>query len=510
MHRQLTATLLALVLLAGAASPAAAQPAAIGGTVTDGSGSPLAGIAVTLVAAENPSDPVVTSSTAGDGTWSADLPDGDYHLLVSDPDGAHAYAWWPDDAAPQQPVRVRGGGTTQDLDLALNPGARVSGRVLGPSGPVAGARVRLAGTPLSPARAETAADGRFELAGLREGASTLVATTSAAELSDASATVDVERGGTATVELLVHRVPVGVERVSGSERVATAVEASRRGFPRADTVVIAAAGAFPDALAASPLAATVGGPLLLVGPRLTPPVLEEVRRLGASAAVIVGAVAAVPLVVQEELARAGLRVRRIAGDSRFDTAALIAREVGGGSGRAILASGLEFADALSVAPLAAAERIPILLTAPDHLVGDTARALDDLGVTETLVVGGSAAVSDAALRGVPSPTRVYGRTRYETSLAIARHWAERGMSMQTVSVATGRNFPDALAAGPIAGLADGPLLLVDGQDPRTPGDTYAWITQQRGDIAGIQIFGGTAAVTSAVAARLEQALGVGR
>ncbi len=510
MHRQLREPLLVLGLLLALASPAAAQPGSVGGTVTDRSGNPLQGVSVTLVAVAEPSRPAAAATTAADGTWTITVADGDYHLLAADPDGSHAFAWWPDDSTPGQVVRIRGGGTAQDLSVALRPGATVNGRVLGPSGPVRGATVSLAGQPLPPVQATTAADGRFALGGLRAGDVTVEATTPDPRLSDATAGATLQAGSTATVELLVHRVPVGVERVSGSDRVATAVEASRRGFAKADTVVIASAGAFPDALAASPLAATVAGPLLLVGPRATPPVLEEVKRLGATSAVIVGAVAAVPLVVQEELRRAGLEVRRIAGDSRFDTAALIAREVGGDSGRAILASGLEFADALSVAPLAAAERIPILLTAPDHLVADTARALADLGIKETLVVGGTAAVGDRALAGVPSPTRVFGRTRYETSLAIARHWAESGMSMETISVATGRNFPDALAAGPVAGLARGPLLLVDGRDPRTPAQTYEWIAQRRADITGIQIFGGTAAVSGAVRARLQQVLGVAR
>jgi putative cell wall-binding protein len=299
--------------------------------------------------------------------------------------------------------------------------------------------------------------------------------------------------------------PEGIERVAGRDRVTTAVEASRRGFTTAETVVIASAASFPDALAAAPLAASVGGPLLLAGPRVHPLVLEELRRLGAREVVVVGAVAAVPLVVQRELGRAGLQVRRIAGDSRFDTAALIAREVGS-TGRAIVVSGVAYADALSVAPMAAAQRTPILLTPPGSMNGDTARALVDLEVTETLVVGGPAAVSDAVLQALPGATRIAGRNRYETSLAVAEHWLAQGMRLETVSIATGRSFPDALAAGPVAGLVEGPLLLVDGRDPAVPAETYAWLAERHESISGAWAFGGTGALSDAVLDRLRRAI----
>jgi lactocepin len=301
--------------------------------------------------------------------------------------------------------------------------------------------------------------------------------------------------------------PTGVERVAGADRVATAVAASQRAFDRADVVVLAAAGSFADALAAAPLAARLGGPLLLVGPRATPVLLDELARLGAVEAVVVGAVGAVPLIVNDELTRAGVQVRRIAGESRFDTAALVAREVGSADGRAVVVNSGAFADALSIAPYAAAEGIPILLTPVDQEVGDTSEVLVELGITETLVIGGAAAVSERLLATLPSPTRIAGATRYATSVAVAEHWAADGMVLETIHVATGRDFPDALAAGPLAALARGPLLLVDGRDPSIPADTYAWLEARADDIEGAYVFGGGAVVTDAVVDRLRRAIG---
>jgi len=63
---------------------------------------------------------------------------------------------------------------------------------------------------------------------------------------------------------------------------------------------------------------------------------------------------------------------------------------------------------------------------------------------------------------VPSPERIAGNDRYSTSVAIARMARDRGADLSTVYVATGTNWPDALAAGPVAAGTQGPLLLVGG------------------------------------------------
>lgn len=299
---------------------------------------------------------------------------------------------------------------------------------------------------------------------------------------------------------------VPVERISGSGRIETAVEASRFAFPTgAPAVVVAAAHSFPDALAAAPLATQLGGPLLLVGGRTPAVVSQEITRLGALEAVIVGGSSAVPVVVQAELRQIGLplTVRRIAGEDRADTAALIAREVGSSTDdEAVVAYSGGFADAVSVAPLAGAHGLPLVLTGRDALHPDAAAALRDLGTRRTLVVGGEDALSAAVAARVPSPTRVSGPDRYATSVAVAELARQRGASLSTVYVATGRDFPDALAAGPVAAADDAVVLLVHGQDPAAAGVVYEWLAQHLGEIDRIVVFGGPAAVSPEVEQRL--------
>lgn len=298
-----------------------------------------------------------------------------------------------------------------------------------------------------------------------------------------------------------------VIRVAGDSRVATAIAASRRAFPDgSDTVVVTAARRFPDALAAVPLAVREGAPLLLVEERAQGAVLEEVERLGAERALLIAAHGAVPVLVELELRRAGLSVERIAGDGRFHTAARIARRLGT-EGEVLVASGGTFADALAAGPLAAVAGLPVVLTGADDIPPDTAAVLTQLKASQSLVVGGRVAVSDAVAGALPGARRLSGADRYRTSVAVAEELLARGGSLATVAIATGRDFADALAAGPAVAGGRGPVLLVDGQDPANAEAVYRFLGEHRTEIEQVLLFGGIAAVSDDVRDRVVDALG---
>lgn len=80
-----------------------------------------------------------------------------------------------------------------------------------------------------------------------------------------------------------------VRRLRGADRIATAIAISQDAHETADTVVLARADQFPDALAGGPLAARLDAPLLLTGrDGLDARVAEEIERLGATGAVLLG------------------------------------------------------------------------------------------------------------------------------------------------------------------------------------------------------------------------------
>jgi putative cell wall-binding protein len=309
---------------------------------------------------------------------------------------------------------------------------------------------------------------------------------------------------------------IETRRLAGPGRTETAAEVSRRrsrGEQR-DTVVLARADAFADALSGGPLAHSLDAPLLLTGQdALAPAALTEIERLGATKAVLLGGEAAIGPEVVSALSAAGVtEVRRVAGANRFDTAARVAEELGGDAVYVAQGAGPDgggWADALAVGAAAAHAGRPILLTATDGLPPETAAALEALDPETAVIVGGTAAVSETVSSAVAaagaSVTRIGGATRYETSALLAEHGLELGLGAASIWVATGRNWPDALAAGPAAARDGAVLLLVDGVDLGLSPATRDWVAA-RDEARFGWILGGTAAISTDAELQVRTAL----
>jgi len=173
---------------------------------------------------------------------------------------------------------------------------------------------------------------------------------------------------------------------------------------------------------------------------------------------------------------------RLAGPSRLDTAVLLSRQAfPSGAPAAVVAFGGGFPDALAAAPLAAATGGPLLLNGGDGLAPVVESELRRLGARTVYVVGGTAAQPasvEHALAALPGVrvVRLAGANRYATASAIAAEadarWRAAGVDRDgTVLLASGQNFPDALAAAPLAAAAALPLLLTD--PAGLPDDTAA-------------------------------------
>jgi putative cell wall-binding protein len=302
-----------------------------------------------------------------------------------------------------------------------------------------------------------------------------------------------------------------VSRIAGGGRVATAVELSRVTRQTAEVVLLARADQYPDALAGGPLAHRLNAPLLLTGSNaLAAETAAEIGRLQARRVVILGGAGAVSEAVAEDLRARGLVVERIAGQNRFETARLVAQQVAAGRQASSAAYFVEGAnadprrgwpDAVAVGSLAAFQGRPILLVTRDGLPTPTAQAIADLGVTEGTVVGGTAAVSETvraaiAQHGV-AVDRIAADTRYNTSRAVADRAAAAGMKPSVTWLATGRNYPDALAAAPAVAASGGVLLLVDGQDLAGSPAAQDWLFGHR-PFEAVRLIGGTGVVSTTV------------
>jgi len=261
----------------------------------------------------------------------------------------------------------------------------------------------------------------------------------------------------------------GAERLAGADRYGTAAAVSSSAFdPGVPVAFIATGASFPDALAGGPAAAAGGGPLLLTRPDSLPSATAvELARLQPARIVVLGG----PSAVSDRVIRA-LRgyttggVTRLRGADRYGTAAAIsAATFATGAPVVYLATGAEYPDALAAGAAAARHRAPVLLTRPNSLTDATVAELTRLAPAKIVVMGGTSAVSEALVTQLstlaPEVLRIGGPTRYDTAAALsAASFAPNSVS--TVYLATGRSFADGLSAGPVAGMAGAPLMLVSG------------------------------------------------
>ncbi|MFP3339117.1 cell wall-binding repeat-containing protein, partial [Micrococcus sp. SIMBA_131] len=92
------------------------------------------------------------------------------------------------------------------------------------------------------------------------------------------------------------------KRLSGKDRYETAIEISNEGWEQADTVVITRGDGFADALAGAPLAYKYDAPILLTeNHSMDREVQKEIKRLGASKAIVLGGSGAVSNYVAYQL-----------------------------------------------------------------------------------------------------------------------------------------------------------------------------------------------------------------
>lgn len=242
-------------------------------------------------------------------------------------------------------------------------------------------------------------------------------------------------------------------RLAGPTRYETAIAISKAGWSQADTVIIATGLDFPDALAGGPLAYKHNAPILLTkGDSLHPATIAEIRRLKPAKAILLGSKGALSDRVETEVGALVEAVERIGGKTRYETAALIAGELPGN--KAVVSNGQNFPDVLAVSPYAARNGIPILLTRAGILPPETKAAL--ARIDSTIVTGGAGAVSAAVMDQLPGAKRYGGQTRYDTAKLIN---AGLPLGKQRAYVATGANFPDALAGSVLAAKKDAPILL---------------------------------------------------
>jgi putative cell wall-binding protein len=195
-------------------------------------------------------------------------------------------------------------------------------------------------------------------------------------------------------------------------------------------------------------------------------------------------------------------VYRISGSNRFETAFAIADAMKDylkleSFETILVASGIDFADALSGSYLAAIRNAPILIT--DGRNGKDLKAYITANLSKggtVYILGGPAAVpqniQDTLAEAGLNVTRLAGSDRYRTNLAILEEAGIR--SIQEILICSSTDFPDALSASAV-GL---PIMLTGPKLTDEQAD-FLRTTSRR-----FFIIGGTAAVNQEVEDVLNQ------
>lgn len=299
-----------------------------------------------------------------------------------------------------------------------------------------------------------------------------------------------------------------VSRVAGDTRYDTMRQISACGFSHCDSVVIACGNNYPDALSASSLAGMLHAPVLLTDPHvLSQQVESEINRLGASHAFILGGERAVSGVVEERLATLGLSTKRFSGSTRYETAALIANYVADQTdcGTFIIANGNRPWDALSIGGFSYAKNAPVLLANDNGSISSDASyflSSRASSIDRIVIVGGTAAVSGSTEKMLSSRfpvDRWAGSTRYETSTAIATKIYDENLKLNDLVVASGENYPDALAGSALAGTLHSAVLL----SPKTDSAALSgYIQLVKPSISRCFLLGGSSALDSGIERQL--------
>ncbi len=331
-----------------------------------------------------------------------------------------------------------------------------------------------------------------------------------------------------------------VKRLSGNVRYDTMgaiVEEANN--PTGGTVIVASGENFPDALAASGLSGQLKAPVVLTDTyELSARADGQLARLRPTRVIVVGGPSAVSDGVVEQIARrvtapTEADVVRISGATRRDTAneifAQAVKQHAKGqpdkdwnADTAIIATGENFVDALSISSLARQKSYPVFLSGQDGLDANTVKAIKNHGFTNVIIAGGSQAVPQSVVSqlkaaGVAGANiqRLGGATRYQTSLQIAQYQRQFfGASLKSPVFATGENFPDALVGGVFAGQKNNPIVLVS-PDTAVNTDALNWINAAskntyngfNPDTDFAYVLGGLDAVSAEVSDQISSILG---
>ena len=263
---------------------------------------------------------------------------------------------------------------------------------------------------------------------------------------------------------IINTYAINTKKLTGADRYETATKVSQSSFDKSDNVVIVNSQGQADALAATPFAKLKNAPILLTNNKaLDSKTKQEIKRLQAKNIYLVGGNAVIEESVVKELKAMNLKVERISGDDRYETALEVSKKLGDISQVAVVNGVTGLSDAVSIAPVAANKNMPILFSSPSEGTKVVDKYIKDEKINKSYVIGKESAISENVANKLPNVERLGGADRNETNaIVIDKFYKDEQLNNIFVAKDGCKNSSDlidALAVGVVAAKDNAPVVI---------------------------------------------------
>ncbi|APF25552.1 transglutaminase-like superfamily protein [Clostridium sporogenes] len=292
-----------------------------------------------------------------------------------------------------------------------------------------------------------------------------------------------------------------VKRFEGNNRYETAAKLATFNWTKSDNIVLVSGEGYADALSASVLAKRLNAPIILTNPNnLNDNARQTIEKLKAKNIYVIGGEASISSKIRNGL-KDNYKLIELKGKDRFETNLNVAEEMvklGVDTSEVMVVNGKDgFSDALSAAPIAAANGQILLIVSKDN--GKTATEFIQKHNSKATVIGTRNVVSDKIYNSLGASRRVDGgANRFETNLKILKEFNVKSDTHLYIANSTGKGYADALVASVLAGKFNAPLILTDTKDSKDTEKALKYIKDNIKGTTEINAVGGKSVIPESV------------
>lgn len=303
-----------------------------------------------------------------------------------------------------------------------------------------------------------------------------------------------------------------VSRIGEINRYATAAKSATTNWTSNKNVVLVCGEVYADAISSVTLARKLDAPILLTTSKeLDPYTKSALDTLKPQNIYIIGGTSCISQNIRDGLKNCGYNLIELSGKNRYETNVSVANELvklGINFKNVMLVSGTGFADALSAAPIAAAEGEILLLGNNDNdSITPVLNFIKDNNLSTT-VIGTQYVINNDIYNKIGAVKRVNGGSnRFETNLNMLTGYQDILKNDKLfIANAGGEDFPDPLIASSLAGKWSAPLVLIDSENPQSTENAINYIKNRATNLTDLNAIGGTNVISDNIISEINNVI----